>query len=292
MKPITNISVLIPCYNRANDIENAILSVQNQTRPADEIIVVDDASSDQSASIVRKCGVKLICHESNRGPAVARNTAFSASTGEIVIFIDSDSIADQRMIETIMSIYENPLESERLGGVGGRSIEAFSQGLANQWRSLHARQDHGKSSKIDVEYLFGLCCSYPRKVFNQVGGFDSFYPKNAGEDLDIGIRIRQAGYRLIYTPAAFIYHQHRDTIKSLKQVQYNWTYWNLIARKRNKLPTIRIYLGLFRHLVNNTLYDLLLQRNPRLAIMNVDLFFEKLKALLHARKQIYLSQKR
>ena len=290
MKPITNTSVLIPCYNRANEIRNVILSIQNQTHPADEIIVVDDASTDQSVSVIKKCGVKLVCHKENQGPAVARNTAFSVSKGEIVIFVDSDSIADRRMIEGIVSIYENSAHTNLLGGVGGRGIKFFSQGLANQWRSLHGRQDHGDHFKQDVEYLFGLCCSYPRKVFSEVGEFDSYYPKNAGEDLDIGIRIRRAGYTLAYTPDAFIYHQHRDTIESLKQVQYNWTYWNLIARKRNKLPTTKIYLGLFRHLASNTLYDLMVKRDPNLAAININLFLIKMKAIFKAHLELINSQ--
>jgi glycosyltransferase involved in cell wall biosynthesis len=292
MKRIPTVSVLIPCYNRANDIEKVIRSVQNQTHAVEEIIVVDDASTDQSISVIQKCGVKLICHEANQGPAIARNTAFSASSGEIVIFIDSDAIADQRMIENIMSVYENSTENERLGGVGGRGIEAFSEGIANQWRSLHARQDHGEVSKRDVAYLFGLCCSYPREVFSQVGGFDRFYPKNAGEDLDIGIRIHRAGYRLAYTPAAFIYHQHRDTLESLKRVQYNWTYWNFITQQRNKLPTLKIYFGLFRRFVDNSLYDLFVKHSLHLAIVNVTLLFVKIKAIIDARNQVNFPQKR
>ena len=286
MNIISGVSILIPCYNSSKHIQKVIQSLQNQTRQPNEIIIVDDASTDRSVAVVKECNVKLICHENNRGPAAARNTAFSASMGEIIVFIDADAYADSHMIENILNVYENAPDLDQLGGVGGRGIETCTEGMANHWRCIHARQDFGEYPQPNVEYLFGLCCSYSRKVFEQIGGFDDFYRINAGEDYDIGLRIRKTGYRLAYTPNAFIYHQHCDTIDSLKSVQKNWTYWSFIARKRNGISIIKTYLGVIRHLLVDTLYDFFYQRDLQLAKVDLDLFFIKINAIIKAQRAI------
>lgn len=85
------ISAIIPAYNAENTIVRAIQSVLNQTRPADEIIVVDDGSTDQTADAVRSFGNKiiLICQD-NAGVSVARNTGIEAACGDWIAFLDCD----------------------------------------------------------------------------------------------------------------------------------------------------------------------------------------------------------
>ena len=88
------ISVLIPCYNKAEYINDVISSVMEQTHPPDEIIVVDDASTDESVDVIRQWPVTLLQHQSNRGPSAARNTALDAASGDVVLYIDADAYAD------------------------------------------------------------------------------------------------------------------------------------------------------------------------------------------------------
>lgn len=283
MSTFNSISVLIPNYNRAKLIPQVIESIRGQTRPPDEIIVVDDTSTDDSVAVLKTCPVKLICHSTNAGPAVARNHAFAASQGDLIIFIDADAIADPAMIENLCKVYEDAADADRLGGVGGRGVEKFTEGLANRWRCTHSRQDHGENFRPDVEYLFGLCCSYTRTAFERIHGFDSFYRINAGEDLDIGLRARRAGYRLAYTPDAVVYHQHNDTLDNLKRVQYNWSYWNYVTRKRNQQPVGKAYLGLVKRVIVDTVYDLIARHDPEMAMVNLGLFRVKAKAISAAK---------
>jgi len=279
---IPSVSVLIPCFNRANIIRDVIESAKKQTVPPTEIIVADDASTDNSVAVIKDCSVTLVQHEKNCGPAIARNSAFSASSGEIIVFIDSDAIAESHMIENILNVYKKAPDSTRLGGVGGRGIETYKADIPNIWRCLHARQDFGQKFLDSVEYLFGLCCSYSREAFSAVKGFDPFFPINAGEDLDIGLRLIRAGYRLSYTPDAYIFHQHRDTLESLKRVQYNWVYWNYIVRKRNKYPVSKIKPGILHHLLIDTFTDLIVERNLQLAMLNLEIFRLKAEAIKKA----------
>lgn len=88
-----SISVVIPCYNAAPFLRATIASVLEQTRPATEVIVVDDGSTDDSARIAASCGPAVqVIRQSNQGESVARNRGIAAATGEWVAFLDADDL--------------------------------------------------------------------------------------------------------------------------------------------------------------------------------------------------------
>ncbi len=279
-------SALIPCYNGSRHIKRVIEHLLVQTHPIDEIIVVDDCSTDDTVAIIKTLPVRLVQHERNQGPAVARNTAAQHSTGDILIFIDSDAYATADMNEKIIAAYENHSQDLLVGGVGGRGIEARVETVFDEWRALHGAQNFGSYIKTDVPYLFGLCCSYPRSVFEKVGGFDPFYRINAGEDLEIGLRIRQQGYHLIYDPEICVEHQHQDSHTSLLRVQYNWTYWSYISMVRRGLPAWRNTLGPYWRFIRYAFADLLIRRRPDLVKLDCEIFDEKRRAITDAREKI------
>lgn len=278
------VSVLIPCYNRAAHIGKVIEAVQAQTHPADEIIVVDDASTDESREVVGRFPVRLICHETNQGPALARNTALQAASGDILLYIDADAYAEDNLIAVLLAAYRGADAST--GGIGGRGIECRLESLYDRWRNYHARQDFGPRARQDVPYLYGLCASFRRKALVEVGGFDPFFPVNAGEDLDLGYRLKRAGYRLDYTPDAVVYHQHSDTHDSLKRVQYRWYYWSYLAKQRTGFHPWTLYAGTLRRLLVDTLSDLVLRRDLKLARLDLEIFAIKLRALGHAARSL------
>ena len=84
------ISVVIPCFNGARYLEQALTSVRAQTRPVDEILVVDDGSTDDSGDIARRAGATCLTLEENVGPGASRNRGIAACSGEIIAFLDAD----------------------------------------------------------------------------------------------------------------------------------------------------------------------------------------------------------
>jgi len=277
------ISILIPCYNQANLIGQTVDTILKQTRPPDEIIVVDDASTDKSVEVLSKLPIRLLRHQTNQGPAVARNTALGEALGEIVIYIDADAIADHHLIESILKAYQQPT-SYPLGGIGGRGIETNIRSVHDRWRAYHAKQDYGPRMHHNVPYLYGLCASYIRSTLLEVGGFDPFFPTNAGEDADLGYRLRRTGYRLHYTPDAIVYHQHSDTAETLKRVQYNWFFWSYLAKKRSRLHPWTLFIGTTRRLFTDTLADLVIRNDLDLVRLDLEIFTVKMKALIEAVK--------
>jgi glycosyltransferase involved in cell wall biosynthesis len=278
---IKTVSVVIPCYNQAEHIRNVVAAILNQSHPPDEIIVVDDASTDNSVDILHELPVELICHAQNQGPGIARNTGLHAAEGEFIVYVDADAYAEHQMIAALLNAYHHP-QSKTLAGVTGRGIEIHIENVYDRWRAIHAKQDFGPNIRDNVPFLFGLCMSFRREILLEIGGFDPFFPTNAGEDYDIGFRLKKAGYWLRYTPEATVLHQHSDTEEKVKRVQYNWYYWGYLARKRTKDKPWFLVLGTIRRLFTDTLVDILIRRDLKLAQLDMQIFLIKMNAMYSA----------
>ena len=105
----TNISVVIPCFNSATTIERALRSVEHQTTKPHEVLVVDDASSDSTVSIIEQyartssLSIRVIKQNMNGGPSVARNAAWNEATGEFIAFLDADDQWHPQKLELQLS---------------------------------------------------------------------------------------------------------------------------------------------------------------------------------------------
>ncbi len=108
------VSVVIPTYNSAAFVADAIDSILAQTRPADEIIVVDDGGTDDTEQVCDRYGeaVRYIRHGENRFASAARNTGFEASTGDWLAFLDADDIWDSEKLELQLAALEQQPEAD------------------------------------------------------------------------------------------------------------------------------------------------------------------------------------
>jgi teichuronic acid biosynthesis glycosyltransferase TuaG len=113
------ISVIIPTYNHGQYIRKALESVIHQTHPADEIIVVDDASKDQSIEVIGDFHqVKLITNQSNYGPSYCRNKAVLASSGDMISFLDADDTWPINKLEWQYKYLQDHPDVEIIAGYG------------------------------------------------------------------------------------------------------------------------------------------------------------------------------
>ncbi|GEM_PF-6669344 len=274
------VSGIIPCFNGESFIGEAIRRLLNQTRPLDELIVIDDGSKDNSLSIIRSFPeVRLIQHDTNLGLPTGRNNAWKAARGDIIIYVDVDAYAAPDYVENILKEYDD----DKVGGVGGAGYEAHASPAPNRWRQLFLSQNYGDKPKDDVIFLFGIGASFRRSVLEEVGGFDPIFTTN-GEDVDICIRIRKLGYRLKYAPSATLLHHRNDSWRSLRAMIYRWWFWGHVAHMKNQVPGylmehIKITLRMMRYI---TIYAIR-HMKPRLMVLNLLFFYEALRAILMAR---------
>jgi glycosyltransferase involved in cell wall biosynthesis len=184
--PNPSISVIIPVYNRADLIGHTLASLLNQTLPADEIIVVDDGSSDGTQEAAwaafhrwesdkvtgqKSPGFKIIRQE-NAGPAAARNRGFAESKGEFIHFFDSDDIAAPNKHEVqVRALVETGADI----AIGPWQKGTFEDGSFLPFQ--HALQQRGLPKGSLVEALLSNwslvphCCLFRREIVERAGGF-------------------------------------------------------------------------------------------------------------------------
>jgi glycosyltransferase involved in cell wall biosynthesis len=202
------ISVVIPSYNRAHTLQRALKSVLNQTSPADEIIVVDDGSTDHSATLMQQFPTIKLIQQENKGVSAARNTGIRATTHEWIALLDSDDewLAD-KLIKIRQSQHDHP------------EIKLFHSNeiwIRNGVR-VNPMNKHNKYGGDIFHYCLPLCVISPsavvlhRSLFDHCGLFNENLP--ACEDYDLWLRICHQ-YPVVYLPQALIkkYGGHDDQL--------------------------------------------------------------------------------
>lgn len=193
------ISAIIINYNNDKFIEEAIRSVQKQSHPVQEIIVVDDCSTDKSIEKINGVNIpiKLIRHEKNMGPSAARNTGIKNATGEILAFLDGDDTYHKDKIKNSITYFEKYPEV----GMVYTDYEVLEN---NNLRREFARSFDYQLLKEDC--LPNSNSLIRKSVFATVGMFNESI--RGAEDYEMWIRIAQK-YMIIHIPEAlFLYRMH------------------------------------------------------------------------------------
>lgn len=211
------VSVIVPVYNAASTIGSCLRSLVNQSHPK-EIIVVDNGSTDKTASIVEEFPVRLF-YEYRRNQFTARNTGVKKAKGEILAFTDSDCIADRDWIKNLVKPFK---DDDKIGGVGGRTrsfeVKTVFQAYAHKKKLFHRDWKRGI---IGTRAYFPLCnVAYRRDVFEDIDYFDE--RTFSGSDTDFSFRVSAAGYNLFYEPDAVIYHIHKPNMRSFLEQHYRY----------------------------------------------------------------------
>jgi len=275
-------SVVIPFFRNKNHLENIIMLLKFQTRPVDEIIVVDDASNESIQEIVSKYNVTYFRMNRNSGVSVARNKGLELSKSNVTIFIDGDAYPELTMVDAFFDMYSKYWEN--FVGIGGRAIECRILSKYDSWRAQHVSQDYGPIEKINVPYLFGVCCSYKTDFLENFKGFDPFFTMNVGEDYDLGIRLNKNNFKLAYSPNIVVNHQHVDSEKSILRSQYLWSYWGHLVHKRNGLSLFRPWLGHLNRLIIFSFVDLFSKKGFGFVFLGLRIFVMKFRGLFDATK--------
>ena len=194
------ISVIIAAYNSETTIGRTLESIFRQSRPADEIIVVDDGSTDRTAEIIRGFdGVKYLFQQ-NQGPAAARNNGVKSACGEFISFLDSDDYWETDHLKNTESMLsENP--GLNWASTGYRRIlfngKARNVRLKSRFFIPGNRVDYFIATP-HLHFLSVISTTVRRDLFLSVGGFAERFSR--GEDLSLWLRLALQEPVLGYRP--------------------------------------------------------------------------------------------
>jgi glycosyltransferase involved in cell wall biosynthesis len=215
---VPDITVYIPAYNVAQFLPTAIESLLAQTLAPAEIVVIDDGSKDDSASVAQRYPrVTVVRHERNGGLAAARNTAFRVARGEFVASLDADCVAEPTWLEKL----SQHLTEVKIAGAGGLLREGVQNSIADRWRAAHMRQEWGATPVRNPKFLFGCNNIFKRAAVLEAGGYDETMRTN-GEDCELSRQLYARNWELLYDPAAQAMHLRCDSVKSILDTYWRW----------------------------------------------------------------------
>lgn len=199
--PVKTISVIIPAFNYARYLRDAIDSVLAQTYPALEVIVVDDGSTDDTPAVLAAYGDRIrVIRQQNQGVSAARNSGIAAARGEYVAFLDADDLWQPAKLEAQMARFDAD-PSLGLVHCGAESFDGKGQTI-HFWRE-------GKQGRVAIDILRlepviaapGSNIAVPKRVAEEIGGFDT--RMTGSEDWDFYYRVAER-YAIGFTPEALV----------------------------------------------------------------------------------------
>jgi GT2 family glycosyltransferase len=211
------VSVVVCTHNGAKTIRECCEGLSRLEYPDFEVIVVDDGSSDDSKSIAREYGYRVISTD-HGGLSNARNVGWKAATGTIVAYLDDDAYPDPHWLAYLAASFLN----SRHGGIGGPNITPPADGaIADCVANSPGNPTHVLLSDEIAEHIPGCNMAFRKAALEAVGGFDTQF-RVAGDDVDICWKLRQHGYSLGFSPAAFVWHHRRNSLRAFWRQQINY----------------------------------------------------------------------
>jgi cellulose synthase/poly-beta-1,6-N-acetylglucosamine synthase-like glycosyltransferase len=204
---VVPVSVIVPARNAAATLGRCLdgLAAEGVPGPRAELLVVDDGSTDATRGVATRPGVRVMAGP-GRGPGAARNLGARAARGDVLVFLDADTVPLPGWLDQLLA----PLADRDVAAVKGRYrtrqrtlLARFTQ-LEFEWKYARlARRAH-------VDYLDTGTAAVRRAAFEAAGGFDEGF--TTSEDVDLAFRLATAGARFAFNPRAAVLHEHTDRL--------------------------------------------------------------------------------
>lgn len=208
------VSVVIPTWNGADLLLDALASLETQRFRDFEVIVVDNGSTDGTEARVeeRHPGTRFVRFEENRGFAAAVNAGIRAAGGEVIVLMNNDTEADPGWLEALVAALDaypdvGSCASKMLRHDDRTRIDAAGDKMSLRADQIGHLEPDGPWYD-EYRYVLSACAgaaAYRRGVFDRAGLFDERFQSYL-EDVDLGIRAQLTGFRCLYVPDAVIYH--------------------------------------------------------------------------------------
>ncbi|MBU4300795.1 glycosyltransferase family 2 protein [archaeon] len=220
MKQYPKISIIVPAYNAEKTIKQCIESLLIQDYPTYEIIIVDNCSSDKTAEIIKSYGKVKYLYEKSKGSYLSRNTGVNYSTGEILVFTDSDCILKRNWLTRLTEPIRRGKCEASMGGTlsatNGR-LENVEQDAYEQYIKTIRKGDNLRT--IDTRNF-----AITGRALEKVGFFDEKIPF-AG-DYRFGLKLNSMNYAPLFVTGAEVKHFHKSSLKRVFRTKFLQSYWS------------------------------------------------------------------
>ena len=234
---IPKVSIVIPHWNNVEILSECLKSIGSTIYPDFEVIVVDNASTDNSVQYVKSNfpDVKLIENDRNDGYAGGCNIGADLAQGKYLIFLNNDTIQNPNWISSLLSTMESNTQIAAVqpkilnyfdrkifdyaGGSGGH-MDVYCFPLARGRLFTHQENDEGQyDNKEKCFWSSGTCFMIRRKLFFEAGGFDNSFFAHM-EEVDLCWKLQAMGYEVWVDPEATVYHKNGLTLPMYSHKKY------------------------------------------------------------------------
>lgn len=266
------LSIIVPVHNGAATLVSCLGAIVASQDPSWELIVVNDASTDSSLLIAQEIGATIVNLPIQQGPAAARNSGAQIAQGEYLCFIDADCEVNAATFPRLVQILKQNPEIAAVFGSYDDAPKATS--FVAQYKNLSHHYVH-QTAKEEASTFWAGCGAIQRSIFLRIGGFDvDLFPRPSVEDIDLGYRLRLAGYQIHLAKEVQVKH-HKV-----------WSFWSLLKTDicDRGIPWTQLLLRYRSGLIN----DLNLRVSNRFSVVLVYLLLLCLPISVYQSKAILL----
>ncbi len=219
-----SVSVIIPAYNAAVTLRACLIALQHQTRPPDEILVIDDGSTDSTAAVAKAAGIRVI-QQTHHGPAAARNCGVRVAYGSLVLFTDADCEPLPDWVEQMLMPFADHSVVGVKGSYRSRQRDLIARMVQAEFEDKYERM----RQHATIDFIDTYSAAYRRALFLQAGGFNEVFPQASVEDVELSFRLAERGARLVFAPQAQVWHQHSTSLLQYLRKKARYGFWRALV---------------------------------------------------------------
>jgi len=210
------VSAYIPCYNGAATLARAIEGLKKQEPPVDELFVVDNGSTDDSAGVAREAGVPVIRLAHCLGRGTSRARAMEEARHPLVASCDSSIVLPPDFVARAARWFAD----EAVAAVGGRIAQADARSAADRWRGRHLFRTDKRIERLERAPFSTGGAMVRASAVKDAGGYDT--NRYDGEDADLGRRLLKRGCKVVFDPALVYWQTGSNSVAEVLNRYWRW----------------------------------------------------------------------
>jgi glycosyltransferase involved in cell wall biosynthesis len=231
-----SVSIIIPTWNGVCRIQRCLDALHNQNiEQSFEIIVVNDGSDDDTAEIVARDPRVRLISQPNAGPAAARNHGAQKASGEIIVFTDDDCEPAPNWLTQILRPFDDLQVVAAKGAYRTRQQAIIARFVQIEYEDRYRLMARHPA----IDFVDTYSAAFRRDRFLEMDGYDTSFPIACAEDVELSYRMSARGWKMVFAPAAIVYHQHPDRLFVYLKKKFKFAFWRVVAVKKNPSKALK-----------------------------------------------------